>query len=226
MKSIQCVLFDLDGTLLDTSMDFAYALNQTLLNSGKPTLPYNLIRQTVSSGGLAMTQLAFPELEGDALLAKRDEFIHIYHENIALHTQLFPTLEAGLGILEKSNIPWGIVTNKPGYLTEKLLENLPFTLKPQTLVCGDTLSVRKPHPEPMQLAAEQCGVAPENCLYLGDHPRDIEAGQNAQMQTGAALFGFLPPEKETLDTLQQADWQFHTPYEITHFLQQLPQVQP
>ena len=219
--SIQCILFDLDGTLMDTSLDFAYALNQTLSRAGKPPLPYDQIRQTVSSGGLAMTQLAFPELKGDALLTKRDEFIQIYQQNIAQHTQLFPTLASGLGILEKKQIPWGIVTNKPTYLTEQLLAQCP--LSPKVVICGDTLPQKKPDPAPMLLAAEQCQVEPEHCLYLGDHPRDIEAGKNANMKTGAALFGFIPQDchfPNAMEVLMNADYVFHTPLEITHFFQQ------
>lgn len=223
-KTIQCILFDLDGTLLDTSMDFAYALNQVLIHHQRPSLPYARIRETVSSGGLAMTKLAFPELEGEALLAKRDEFIKCYHQNIVQHTQLFPTLATGLEILAEKKVPWGIVTNKPANLTHTLLERLnPILakpLKPQALVCGDTLPVKKPDPAPMHLAAEQCGIAAEQCLYLGDHPRDIEAGINAGMQTGAALFGYIPTADQfpnAIQTLQKADFQFHTPYEITQF---------
>jgi len=225
-KTIQCILFDLDGTLLDTSMDFAYALNQVLIRHQRSPLPYAKIREMVSSGGLALTKLGFPDLREADLLARRDEFIECYQQNIVHHTQLFPTLGAGLGILEAKKIPWGIVTNKPTHLTNALLERLnpllanPF--KPHALVCGDTLPVRKPDPAPMHLAAEQCGVTPQHCLYLGDHPRDIEAGINAGMQTGAALFGFIPTENQfpnAMQTLQKADFQFHTPYEITQFFE-------
>ena len=225
MKSnLQCLLFDLDGTLLDTSMDFAYALNQLLMQDQRAPLPYHQIRETVSSGGLAMTQLAYPDLEGDPLLAKRDEFIALYHENITRHTQLFATLDSALTTLMEKKIPWGIVTNKPTHLTESLLAQLTLPHDPQVLICGDTLPVRKPHPEPLLLAAEKCGLSPQQCLYLGDHPRDIEAGIQAGMKTGAALFGYLPNDAQfpnSQQTLQQADFQFHTPYEITQFIQGL-----
>ncbi|WP_373017277.1 HAD family hydrolase [Thiomicrorhabdus sp.] len=219
MNTTECILFDLDGTLLDTSYDFAYALNRTLSDFGRPQLRYQDIRKTVSQGGLAMTKLAFPELEGDELEQKRQHFLEIYHDNIANHTQLFPGLMPGLKFLAEHNIPWGIVTNKPGWLTEKLLSNFSFPSTPLTVISGDTLEVRKPHPEPMYLAAEQCGVAPENCLYLGDHPRDIEAGINAGMKTGAALFGYLPESAD--DNSWPADYFFATPYEISQFLQNM-----
>ncbi len=219
--SIKCILFDLDGTLLDTSYDFAYALNQTLRDFDQPGLRYQDIRKTVSQGGLAMTKLAFPDLSGDELEAKRQHFLQIYFENIANHTQIFPGLQAGLNTLAERNIPWGIVTNKPQWLTDKLLENIEFPSSPLCVVAGDTLAVRKPHPEPMYLAAEQCGVQAAECLYLGDHPRDIEAGINAKMKTGAALFGYLPEQAE--DSAWPADYFFETPIEISHFIQQLNQ---
>lgn len=217
--AIECVLFDLDGTLLDTSYDFAYALNQTLKDFDEPGIRYQDIRNIVSQGGLAMTQLAFPDLSGEALEEKRQHFLQVYFDNIAQHTQIFPGLESGLASLADKQIPWGIVTNKPGWLTEKLLEHIQFPSVPLTVVSGDTLSVRKPNPEPMFLAAKECGVNAKNCLYLGDHPRDIEAGINAGMRTGAALFGYLPPQASNQDW--PADHFFETPIEISQFIQQL-----
>lgn len=217
--SISCVLFDLDGTLLDTSMDFSYALNRTLKDFGQPTLHYQDIRKVVSQGSLSMTQLAFPHLNGNALEEKRQYFLNIYLENIANHTQIFPGLQSGLQTLADKQIPWGIVTNKPADLTAKLLTFIEFPSAPLTVVCGDTLAVRKPNPEPMFLAAEQCGAKPAECLYLGDHPRDIEAGLNAGMKTGAALFGYLP--EQAGDNAWPADYFFDTPIEISQFINDL-----
>jgi phosphoglycolate phosphatase len=216
--TIRCVLFDLDGTLLDTSYDFAYALNHTCRHYGQDPLHYQDIRKTVSQGGLAMTQLAFPGLEGEELESKRQFFLDVYFKHIDMHTRLFPGLEAGLAEIAERNIPWGIVTNKPTWLTEKLLANISFPSEPASIVCGDTLSVRKPHPEPLLLAAQQCGVTADECIYLGDHPRDIEAGINAGMQTGAAMFGYLP--EAASETAWPADYFFETPIEITHFIQE------
>lgn len=217
--SIDCILFDLDGTLLDTSYDFAFALNQTCKHFKAPHLRYQDIRKTVSQGGLAMTQLAFPDLSGDELEEKRQYFLDVYFNNIDHHTRIFPGLESGLEAIKQQNIPWGIVTNKPGWLTEKLLAGITFPSKPLTVISGDTLPVRKPNPEPMHLAAEQCGVLPANCIYLGDHPRDIEAGINAGMKTGAALFGYLPESAD--DNAWPADYFFDTPYEISQFIKDM-----
>lgn len=219
MNKIKCILFDLDGTLLDTSYDFAYALNETCRFFGVKPLKYQDIRKTVSQGGLAMTQLAFPDLKNDELEEKRQHFLNVYFDNIAHHTQVFPGLEPGLEEIARKKIPWGVVTNKPGWLTEKLLENISFPSAPLSVVSGDTLSVRKPHAEPMHLACHQCGVEPDHCIYLGDHPRDIEAGINAGMATGAAMFGYLP------ETAEEKDWPadifFETPYHISQFIKAL-----
>ncbi len=217
--SIQCVLFDLDGTLLDTSYDFAYALSKTLAHFEQPRVRYQDIRKTVSQGGLAVTKLGFPGLEGEALQEKREFFLDVYFNNIARHTSVFPGLEAGLESLAQQQIPWGIVTNKPEWLTNKLLENIEFPSDPLSVVCGDTLHVNKPDPAPMHLAAEQCGVNAKECLYLGDHPRDIEAGINAGMKTGAAMFGYLPETAE--DHEWPADFFFETPVDISEFIQAL-----
>ncbi|MBF6056914.1 MULTISPECIES: HAD family hydrolase [Thiomicrorhabdus] len=213
---LKCILFDLDGTLLDTSYDFSYALNQTCSDFKQPRLNYQDVRKTVSQGGLAMTKLAFPELDEEELETRRQHFLKIYFENIDRHTRLFPGLEAGMRALAKAEIPWGIITNKPTWLTERLLESIEFPSAPKTIVCGDTLAVRKPDPQPMWLAAETCGFSPEECLYIGDHPRDIEAGINAKMHTAAAWYGYLPESAGESDW--PADLHFGTPYELSRFL--------
>ena len=220
--SIDCILFDLDGTLLDTSYDFTFALNQTCKDYQQAPLRYQDVRKVVSQGGLAMTQLAFPGLKGEALEERRAHFLKVYFDNIDHHTALFPGLEAGLQTLADKNIPWGIVTNKPTWLTEKLLENIHFPSKPLSVVCGDTLKVRKPDPEPLHLAAEQCNIASENCLYIGDHLRDIEAGINAGMKTAGAMFGYLPEASaENNFNAWPADILFETPYEISQYFKTL-----
>lgn len=217
--SIKCVLFDLDGTLLDTSYDFAHALKLTCLEYKQPILNYQAIRSTVSKGGLSMTQLAFPGLVGEELEERRQKFLGHYMQNIHHHTQIFAGLDAGIKALADKNIPWGIVTNKPTYLTEELLQNYTFASQPLTVICGDTLSVRKPNREPMDLAARECGVKAEECIYIGDHPRDIQAGINAGMKTAAAMYGYLPDEATDKDW--PADYFFHTPYEVSQFIKTL-----
>lgn len=219
MNDIRCVLFDLDGTLLDTSYDFAWALNALRAEDGLPPVPYWRIRQTISQGGRAVVKLGYPDLEGEALEAKRTRFLNLYNDHISVHTRLFPTLEDSIRTLEEKGIPWGIVTNKPEWLTHKLLDEITLPAEPRALVCGDTLPVRKPHAEPMHLAAEQCGVAPEHCLYIGDHPRDIEAPLNAGMLSGAALYGYLPQDVDPMRW--PAHFFYHTPADILRHVEQL-----
>ncbi len=216
--AIHCVLFDLDGTLVDTSYDFAYALNQTCRDFNTPPLPYHQLRAVVSQGGQAMIKKAFPNINGYALEQRKQHFLSLYFEHIHYHTQIFPGLTEGLNTLAKCNIPWGIVTNKPTWLTKKLLQHITFPSTPNSVVCGDTLSVNKPNPEPLYLAAKQCQSSPESCLYIGDHRRDIEAGINAGMQTAGAMFGYLTDDDYT--TPWPADLFFETPYEISQYLKQ------
>ena len=219
MSEIHCILFDLDGTLLDTSYDFAWALNTLLAEDALPPIPYWQIRQTISQGGRAVVKLGYPDVDEETLEAKRQRFLQLYNDHISVHTRLFPTLDDSIRMLEDRGIPWGIVTNKPEWLTHKLLDEVPLPAQPQALVCGDTLPVRKPHAEPMHLAAEQCGVAPERCLYIGDHPRDIEAPLNAGMQAGAALYGFLPQHVDPMTW--PAHYFYQTPSEICQHIEKI-----
>ncbi len=189
---IEGVLFDLDGTLADTAPDLAYALNQTLLANHKPVLPFENIRPVVSHGGIAMIRLAFnigPEDED--YLEIREQFLQTYLQNIATHTRLFAGMEGLLTELEARNIPWGVVTNKPGWLTDPLMAALALTNRAATIVSGDTVAKAKPHPDPLFHACEQADLNPGNCIYVGDAERDIQAGNAAGMKTVAALFGYI-----------------------------------
>lgn len=217
--SIECILFDLDGTLLDTSYDFTYAVNKVCDEYQQPKVRYQNLRKVVSQGGQAMIEFAFPNASAQEITERKERFLEIYFQNITLHTDIFPGLQDAMESLSFHNIPWGIVTNKPTWLTEELLKSFDFPSKPKTVICGDTLKVRKPFAEPMLLAAKECGVAPENCLYIGDHPRDVEAGINAKMKTAAALFGYLPESADA--DAWPADYFFATPYEISEFIDKL-----
>jgi len=217
---IKCVLFDLDGTLFDTSLDFAYALEQTCIEFGVNNVDYKQLREIISEGGQAMIELAFPNATEKERMIRKEYFLETYSQNIAKYTQLFTGLEQGLKYLADKNIPWGIVTNKPAWLTKKLIAKQKFSVSPKTVISGDTLRESKPHPAPLILAAKECGVAAENCLYLGDHSRDILAGKNANMQTGAALFGFLPLNTNAKKEWR-ADFNFETPQNISEFLKGL-----
>ncbi|HEY9198000.1 MAG TPA: HAD-IA family hydrolase [Gammaproteobacteria bacterium] len=189
---IRTVLFDLDGTLLDTAPDLAYALNETLREFGCAPLPYASIRPVVSHGGVALIRLGFGLGPGDeGYIPRRQRLLEIYRANIARATRPFAGMEDLLAALESQGLNWGVVTNKPAWLTEPLLRELGLYERAATVVSGDTLKECKPHPAPMLHACEFAGSQPHECLYVGDAKRDIEAGHNAGMATLVALFGYI-----------------------------------
>ena len=189
---LRAVLFDLDGTLLDTAPDLAAALNHVLVSNGKTALPFETIRPWVSHGGIVLIKNGFGITEDmhqfDAL---RQQLLDYYRNNLSVETQLFSGMEQVLIQLETAGIQWGVVTNKPAWLTEPLLDELNLTHRSSCIVSGDTLAERKPHPLPLQHACELIGCHPTESLYIGDAQRDIEAGRNANMPTLAALFGYI-----------------------------------
>ena len=187
-----CVLFDLDGTLLDTAPDLAAALNRLRRERGDPELPPAAIRPTVSHGSPGMLKLGFGLEPDDARYAELNQrFLELYRAAIAVHTTLFPGMAEVLAHLETAGIPWGVVTNKPGWLTEPLLKTLALWPRAACVVSGDTLDKRKPDPEPLWHACELAGVAPDRALYVGDAERDMQAGNRAGMITLVAGFGYL-----------------------------------
>lgn len=214
---IRTVLFDLDGTLLDTAPDLAYALNETLRAFGKEPLPYAIIRPVVSHGGIALIRLGFdlgPEDEG--YQPRREFLLDTYRRNIARETRPFAGMDALLDTLERQGLNWGVVTNKPAWLTEPLLQELNLYERAAVVVSGDTLNERKPHPAPMLLACERAGSQAHECLYVGDAKRDIEAGHNAGMATLVALFGYIGDADDP--HAWGADALVETPEDILHWL--------
>lgn len=200
--TIKTVLFDLDGTLADTAPDLAYALNETLKQNQKAPLPFETIRPVVSHGGIALIKLGFNiEPEHPEFESLRQQLLDIYIDNIANQTVLFEGMDELLQQLEQRNILWGVVTNKPGWLTDPLMDALSLSQRAACIVSGDTLAERKPHPAPVLYACEQTGSLPHECLYVGDAQRDIEAGNRAGLITLAALFGYIQ------DNDDPAQWQ-------------------
>lgn len=215
---ISGVLFDLDGTLADTAPDLAYALNQTLLHQGKAELPFEKIRPVVSHGGRALIKLGFGyEPEHENYETVREILLDVYLKNIAKHTKLFPGMEELLLAIEEKSLPWGVVTNKPGWLTDPLMEAMNLTHRACCIVSGDTCQNNKPHPEPMFYACEQANIDPAFCLYVGDADRDIEAGRAAGMKTVGALFGYILEEEDPMDW--QADIYINHPSELIKLLE-------
>ena len=188
----QAVLFDLDGTLLDTAPDFTTSINLILERHQRPTLAENDIRAIITHGSAGLLSHAFDCNEDDANFeALREEFLDIYYVHLAQKTCLFPGLEKLLEALGQRNIPWGIVTNKPRRFTSAILQRLDLQPPPQSVVCPDDVEHNKPHAEPVLLACEQLGIAPQHAIFIGDHLRDIESGRNAGTATIAAAFGYI-----------------------------------
>lgn len=219
MSSLRTVLFDLDGTLADTAPDMAHALNLLLKEKDYEPLPFDTIRPWVSHGGLALVRLGFGEERGDVELENlRQRFLEIYAENLCRETHLFPGIAQLLAMLSENGFNWGVVTNKPGYLTEPLVAQLTIQPPPACIVSGDTTTNRKPHPEPMLLACKQAGSDPHECLYVGDAERDIHAGKQAGMKTLVALFGYIT-DSEDPETWG-ADGMIRAPMEVFDWLKQ------
>ena len=189
---IDAVLFDLDGTLIDTAPDMGGALNNLLAEENLEPLPLERIRPLVSQGGLVLTRLGFegkvPEAQIEPL---RQRFLHHYRAILADHSRLFDGYDSILDEIESRGMPWGIVTNKPEWLTLPLLEQLELVQRCAVVIGGDTLAERKPHPLPLLAAAERMGLACERCIYVGDDERDVIAGKAAGMKTLVAAYGYI-----------------------------------
>ena len=180
------VLFDLDGTLADTAPDLAYALNQTLRHYQHPALPFDTIRPVVSHGGIALIRLGFglaPESKG--FEERRQRLLDIYADNLCRDTALFPGMAAVLDTLEGQRIPWGIVTNKPAWLTDPLVVAMGLASRAGCVVSGDSCTRRKPHPDPILYACRQLGSIPARTWYVGDAGRDMPAALPARPRRGA-----------------------------------------
>ena len=190
-KGLRGVLLDLDGTLLDTAPDMARAINQLLVDEGMEVLPYERIRPHVSHGAQRLVRLAFGEPDTPRFEDLRRRFLDFYRAGIAKHTRMFDGFEIVLDALEAAGLRWGIVTNKPGWLTVPLLEELGLAARSGCIVSGDTLAERKPHPMPLLHAATLLGLEPRECVYLGDAERDVQAARNAGMIPLVAGFGYL-----------------------------------
>jgi len=192
---IEAVLFDLDGTLIDTAPDMGGALNNLLIEENLAPLPLNIIRPHVSQGALVLTRLGFSRHVAECQIEPlRLRYLDHYRAIVANDSVLFDCFEKVLGKLEDQDIPWGIVTNKPEWLTAPLLEQLALSHRAAVVICGDTLEQRKPHPLPLIVAAETIGIACENCVYIGDDKRDIDAGRAANMKTLIAAYGYIKQE--------------------------------
>jgi phosphoglycolate phosphatase len=194
----RAVLFDLDGTLVDTAPDLCNAVNRVLAARGEPAVPLARLREVVSKGGRAMLAVALPalgEAERDALLPA---FLAHYAEALAVDSRTFPGIDDLLAALDARGVRWGIVTNKPEALAAAVVAGFGWSQRCAVLVGGDTLPQRKPDPAPILLACARLGIAPGDAVYVGDDERDVQAARAAGMPSIAALWGYRLPGEDPL----------------------------
>ncbi|MDM3872093.1 HAD-IA family hydrolase [Porticoccus sp. W117] len=218
MPKIDAVLFDLDGTLLDTALDFTDVVNQLLQEENRATMDYCQVRSAVSHGSVGLIETAFQLSTDDpAFNPLRQRLLDLYINCLTNKTRLFPGLEKLLSRLAKGSIPWGIVTNKPVLYTTPIVEGL--QLKPAAVICPDHVTHTKPHPESVHLACQQIGCCAENTVMVGDHLRDVEAGRNAGAISIAAAYGYLNQNEDASDW--QADYIAHHSEDLLPILEPL-----
>ncbi|MBN8429166.1 MAG: phosphoglycolate phosphatase [Burkholderiales bacterium] len=189
---VTAVLFDLDGTLVDSAPDLAGAANELRDAHGLPPLAYDQLRPVVGSGARGMLRAAFGIDPGDARFeALREDFLSRYEARILSETRVFERIEPVLQALERSCLRWGIVTNKASRFSVPVVQGLGLAERCAVLVSGDTTPHAKPHPAPLLEAARRIGLPAGQCIYVGDDRRDIEAGRGAGMRVLAAAWGYL-----------------------------------
>ena len=192
LNPIKAVLFDLDGTLIDSAPDLAGAGNEMRLARGLPSLPLHHYRPMVGSGARGMVFKALKVGPDDAdFVSMRDEFLQRYEARMTAETRLFSAVRELLDLLRTHALRWAIVTNKATRFSVPLVRGLGLDLEAATLVCGDTTPYSKPHPAPLLEAARRMAVAPTECVYVGDDLRDVQAGRAAGMATVAVTWGYL-----------------------------------
>ena len=195
----EAVFFDLDGTLVDTAPDMVAVLQDLQRDNRVEPVAYELGRSHVSNGAMGLLTLAFPDElitpDSDLMCA----FIERYSERVCDESKLFAGLDELLLDLDDAGIPWGVVTNKPEHLTNPIMDMLDLADRSVCTVSGDTLATRKPDPGPLYHACTLSDVSPEDCIYVGDALRDIEAGSNAGMATVAAGYGYIMAEDDPRD---------------------------
>ncbi len=195
--TVKAVLFDLDGTLLDTAPDMVGTLNSLRLDHGLAPLPYQQVRAEVSHGSARLVQIGFPGVDAPRFALLQRRFLEAYGARLAAETRLFEGMDRVLIELSRRGLGAGIVTNKPARLTDALLEELGLRARFACVVSGDTLNERKPHPLPMLHAARLAGAAPEACVYVGDAERDVQAAHAAGMRALVAAYGYLRADEDS-----------------------------
>ena len=216
-QNIQAVLFDLDGTLIDSAPDLGAAVDKMRVDRGMTSLPLAHYRHMAGAGARGMIALAFgytpdhPDYE-----AMKEEFFRNYESCMTERTFAFEGVAQMIAALVAAKLPWGVVTNKSKRFAEPLTQAMPLFKSSAVLICGDTTPHAKPHPEPLLEAARRMGLDPSACIYVGDDERDIVAGHAAGMKTVAATYGYLGAQSDV------QKWQAHahiqSPQELSRWL--------
>ncbi|MBL4833831.1 MAG: HAD-IA family hydrolase [Pseudomonas sp.] len=212
------VLFDLDGTLLDTADDFLAIIRAMRRESDLPEVADELVRHRVSDGSAGMLAAAYALAPTDPQLEQlRSDFLFRYERELATHARLYPGMPELLEWLDAEGLPWGVVTNKLSRFSKPLLEAVGLGTRCRSLVCPDQVVQGKPHPESLIKACQEMGTDPQHSVFVGDHVRDIQAGQAAGMATVAALYGYIPPEQNPAHW--QATYSIQSPADLRPWLE-------
>lgn len=192
---LRAVLFDMDGTLLDTAPDFIAVCQAMLAAHGRPAIDDQRIADVVSGGARAMVAATFDmDPEADGFETLRQEFLDRYQDHCAVYSRLYDGMPELLESIERANLIWGVVTNKPVRFAEPIMQQLGLAERSAVLVCPDHVTNSKPDPEPLLLACSQLGIDPAQVLFIGDDLRDIESGRAAGTKTAAVRYGYIHPE--------------------------------
>jgi N-acetyl-D-muramate 6-phosphate phosphatase len=214
---LDCVLFDLDGTLVDTAPDLVACLNRAITKHGFPPVDLLEIRPFISYGAASMIERAASDADEALKQSMLEDMLTDYQNNIAEHSVFFQGMTDTLLTIEKLGLKWGVVTNKRERFTHPLMQALQLTERAACIISGDTTTNSKPHPEPMLTACLRAQVKPENCVYIGDAAHDITAGKSANMKTLAALYGYLKQDDQPADW--GADGLISSPDQLTTWIQ-------
>ncbi len=212
LHGIACVLFDLDGTLVDSAPDLLAAVNNVRANAGQPILGLAELRPVVSKGARAMLAVAFPNLDTDRREELVQPMLDYYAKSIAVHTRPFDGIESLLSRIERAGLRWGIITNKSETLAREIVRAMGWNERSAVLIGGDTLPTRKPDPAQLLHACAMLAITPEQCVYVGDDERDIQAARAAGMPSVAALWGYREAHENPADW--QADCCIEYPLEL------------
>lgn len=220
MAKIEAVLFDLDGTLLDSALDFHFVINQMLEQRDRPSLSLECLKHHVSNGARAMVSYAFGMDNTDPQFEPlKAEFLQKYLQHLNVKSVLYPGIGQVLDFLQSHCIPWGVVTNKPELYTELIMHHQQLHDRAAVVICPDHVLNTKPDPEPLFLACQKMSVQAHNCCYIGDHIRDIEAGNSAGMTTIGCNYGYL--NKDELSSQWGANFLVDQPLQIIDIIKRL-----